>query len=90
MKSCGGHDRLSYKFSLEFDNPDSVFGNRWKMLKKILMISVIFGCLNAAAAKRPAAGGWSSIPQLDIDLVGLCVRGVNFINKYMKLAPGFR
>jgi hypothetical protein len=66
--SFGGHDRLSYKFSLDFGVSNySVFGNRWRMLKEILMIVGIFGCLNGAPAKRPVAEdgplypNWTSI-----------------------------
>jgi hypothetical protein len=60
-----------------------------KMFGKILLIVVLFGCLNAAP-QSIMPGSWYNISVLDRDLVGLCVRGINFINNELNISPPFR
>ncbi len=67
------------------------FSIELKMLEKLLLFAVIFGAIRSAPqGGLPPAGQWFIIPQLDIDLVGLCVRGINFINNDLQLSPAFR
>lgn len=74
------------------------------MVKRLVLIIVIFGCVNAAPqegateatetipkpSEFPIAGGWNNISTDDEVLIGLIVRSINFINNQLQLNPALQ
>jgi hypothetical protein len=69
------------------------------MVKRFVLIAVILGCLNVGSSQDipvvfpppiPQTGGWYNIANDDKTLIGLVVRGVNFINNELKLSSALQ